>query len=291
MAEFATPAKILGMPQDARRGTPTQQRQAFPVWVLQRPPAGGAGQFLYSNGGYGIAGAMAERATGRTWECLLQERLFDALGITAALAPAGDLSMSMSAYARFLQMHIRGLAGRDDVLRVATIRTLHDPEGTYALGWGVQRNGAGTVHFREGNAGTFHVVTLLDPQRGIAMATVTCIEADDSYVVLYATGARHLFRQSLCALERELDPAHSVRMHRSVMVRRDEVRARWRLRGAPCRQGDRAGGGHVPELFAHTATSARSGVWSTCCTRCLNTSWTLGQNEEDHGGTDPSFEQ
>jgi len=62
---------------------------------------------------------------------------------------------------------------RDDVLRAATIRALHEPDGEYALGWGVQRNLLNTVHFHEGSAGTFHMVTLLDPQRGIAVATVT----------------------------------------------------------------------------------------------------------------------
>ncbi len=213
VGEFTSPAELLGMPQDARRGTPTEQRQAFSAWVLQRPPAGRVGEFMYSNGGYGIAVAIAERATGQTWERLLQERLFDPLGILArdvrlgwpglagsapwghvangqawqphdptddriiaipaALAPAGDLSMTMSAYARFLHMHVRGLAGRDDVLRATTIRALHEPDGEYAFGWGVQREGAGTMHFHEGSAGTFHVVTLLNPQSGIAVATVT----------------------------------------------------------------------------------------------------------------------
>jgi len=212
VAEFMSPDEILGMPDDTRRGTPAEQRLAFAAWVLQRPPAGRAGEFIYSNAGYGIAVAIAERATGRPWERLLQERLFDPLGIPAravrigwpglagsapwghvadggsweshdptdnriiaipaALAPAGDLSMTMSAYARFLQMHVRGLAGRDDVLRATTIRVLHEADGDYAMGWGVQQNVMSTVHFHEGSAGTFHVVTLLDPQRGIAVATV-----------------------------------------------------------------------------------------------------------------------
>jgi len=58
----------------------------------------------------------------------------------------------------------------------------------------------------------------------VPVSAVTRIEADDNYVVLHAQGARHLVRHSLRALERELDPARWVRVHRSVMVRRDEVR-------------------------------------------------------------------
>ena len=39
-------------------------------------PAGRAGEHLYSNLSYMIAGAMAERATGKSWETLMDERLF-----------------------------------------------------------------------------------------------------------------------------------------------------------------------------------------------------------------------
>jgi len=56
------------------------------------------------------------------------------------------------------------------------------------------------------------------------VSAVTRIDADDNYVILHVPGARHLVRQSLRALERELDPARWVRVHRSVIVRRDEIR-------------------------------------------------------------------
>jgi CubicO group peptidase (beta-lactamase class C family) len=42
---------------------------------LAEPPAAAVGKFHYSNLGYVVAGAMAERVTGRTWESLMQERL------------------------------------------------------------------------------------------------------------------------------------------------------------------------------------------------------------------------
>lgn len=40
--------------------------------------------FAYSNMGYLFAGAMIERATGRTWEELVAERIFDPLGLESA---------------------------------------------------------------------------------------------------------------------------------------------------------------------------------------------------------------
>ena len=51
---------------------------------LAAPPAGAVGDHLYSNLSYMVAGSMAERLTGKSWETLMQERLFAPLGITNA---------------------------------------------------------------------------------------------------------------------------------------------------------------------------------------------------------------
>jgi len=79
----------LGSNSKTRRGTGTERRHAFAAWVLLRPPAGRPGKFMYSNGGYGIAAALAEHATGSSWERLLQQRLFDRLGIPALAVRIG----------------------------------------------------------------------------------------------------------------------------------------------------------------------------------------------------------
>ena len=51
---------------------------------LESPPVGPVGEFSYSNLGYMVAGAMAEKVTGKSWETLMEERLFTPLGMTAA---------------------------------------------------------------------------------------------------------------------------------------------------------------------------------------------------------------
>ena len=51
---------------------------------LKIPPVGPVGEFSYSNLGYMIAGAMAEKVTGKSWETLMEERLFTPLGMAAA---------------------------------------------------------------------------------------------------------------------------------------------------------------------------------------------------------------
>jgi two-component system LytT family response regulator len=59
---------------------------------------------------------------------------------------------------------------------------------------------------------------LLDPGQ------IDWIEARDYYAGIHSAGRRHLVRESLASLERCLDPAEFVRVHRSALVRLDRVR-------------------------------------------------------------------
>jgi DNA-binding LytR/AlgR family response regulator len=59
----------------------------------------------------------------------------------------------------------------------------------------------------------------------VPLDEVQRIEADDNYVVLVTASGRRLVRHTLRALEGELDPAQWLRVHRSVMLRRDTIRA------------------------------------------------------------------
>jgi len=145
-------------------GTPTQQRAAFTAWVLRGKPAGPVGgKGTYSNGGYTIAGAIAERISGESWESLVRARVFKPLELTGAFAwsdspdvnqpwghyetrsgarpvdprdpgervppiiwPAGSVELSLEDYAHFLQINLRGLKGRDTpLLKATTIKHLH----------------------------------------------------------------------------------------------------------------------------------------------------------------------
>ena len=54
-------------------------------------------------------------------------------------------------------------------------------------------------------------------------ADVDWIEAADNYVKLHVGTLEHLLRHTLSALEKELDPAQFVRIHRSAMVRIDRI--------------------------------------------------------------------
>ena len=58
----------------------------------------------------------------------------------------------------------------------------------------------------------------------VRMVDVSWIEADDYYARLHTTGGSHLVRQSLTALEGQLDPASFVRVHRGAIVNIERVR-------------------------------------------------------------------
>jgi CubicO group peptidase (beta-lactamase class C family) len=66
-------------------------------WIIERlvpqPLQSDPGtRFAYANMGYILAGAMLERAAGRTWEELITERVFDRMGLkTAGLGPQASL--------------------------------------------------------------------------------------------------------------------------------------------------------------------------------------------------------
>jgi CubicO group peptidase (beta-lactamase class C family) len=88
-----------GLVRDANMFPTTQtikdQRAEVVAWALQQPPAITRGQYLYSNIGYIIAGAIADKLTNGTYENLLMERVLQPLGITTAgFGPMGTVGLT-----------------------------------------------------------------------------------------------------------------------------------------------------------------------------------------------------
>ena len=86
-------ASLRSGPESMRSSEETlpQQRLEIARQALSRPPGFPPGtKFLYSNEGYILAGAVLEHLTGRAWEDLMRERLFQPLGIsTGGFGPPG----------------------------------------------------------------------------------------------------------------------------------------------------------------------------------------------------------
>jgi CubicO group peptidase (beta-lactamase class C family) len=75
---------------------PREQRLRVCRTILEKPPDHAPGKdFLYSNAGYIIAGAMAEAVTDQAWEDLMIERVFKPLGMQhAGFGPPGQSQQS-----------------------------------------------------------------------------------------------------------------------------------------------------------------------------------------------------
>ena len=133
--------------------------------LLQNTPPATVGQYTYSNGGYVIVGAILEAHTGKSWEQLMQERLFtplemDRCGFGAppagsavghdstgtpqhgldnppTLGPAGTVHCDLQSWSKFVSANIAGPNGESAFLPATLWNELHDPQDGYALGWGV----------------------------------------------------------------------------------------------------------------------------------------------------------
>jgi CubicO group peptidase (beta-lactamase class C family) len=82
-------------------------------------------------------------------------------------------------YGRFLQLHLRGLRGRDDVLKATTVQDLHNkvapvnPSLGFAMGWSViSRNGAES-HEHVGSYGAFVAYATIQASRDVAVGAFT----------------------------------------------------------------------------------------------------------------------
>ena len=144
--------------------------------ALALPPESSPGiGFHYSNAGYVVAGAMAERAAGEPWDELMVHELFEPLSMNdsgfgapgtvgelsqpwghyegrsrvvpvepglggdspPALGPAGTIHASLTDVGRYLSSHLLGARGRGWFLEPETFAALHRPRKgqDYALGW------------------------------------------------------------------------------------------------------------------------------------------------------------
>ncbi|HYE60610.1 MAG TPA: serine hydrolase domain-containing protein [Phycisphaerales bacterium] len=155
------------------------QRQTAVREVLAKEPLHEPGtKYLYSNAGYVLAGAMAEKVCDEAWEDLMRERVFEPLGVRtagfgppgrkrevdqpwghrrdgsptrtdnpAAMGPAGTVHASLADWGRYIAQHTGGhRADRPAgtwLLKPETFARIHrayeGPGNDYGFGWGIVR--------------------------------------------------------------------------------------------------------------------------------------------------------
>ncbi len=175
---------------------------------LKNTPGLKPGEFHYSNFGYMIAGCMAEKITGLSWESLIKKRLFDPLGMSSAsfgapnthdkidqpwghsnswsgnkwqpdqtdnseaLGPAGRVHCNIEDWAKFLSLF---LTDENLVLDKKYLNKLMTPIGFYAGGWGVveQKWAGGTILTHNGSNGIWYASVTVAPKLNRTYIVVT----------------------------------------------------------------------------------------------------------------------
>lgn len=144
-----------------REGPPVDERFKMAEGMLAFPPRVPPGEYFYSNEGYGIAGHMAETIMGEPWEQLMQELVFEPLGMASAgfgvpwdaealddpwghrvngqfvppgpmadnppaIGPAATVHTSIRDWAKYAIEHLRGARGmKGRLLKSKTYKRLH----------------------------------------------------------------------------------------------------------------------------------------------------------------------
>lgn len=180
--------------------------------ILRKPPLSHPGlMFRYSNAGYVIACALAERLSGKSWEELVVQEVAMPLGLAGAgfgappsrrrrppepwghgrlwrwrfalgrdntpiIGPAGTLHMTLPDLAAYGNEHLQGLTGDGSLLQAGSYQRLHRPVlADYACGWLVQSNLDGvadSVHWHDGSNTLWYALLALIPARRLVVALV-----------------------------------------------------------------------------------------------------------------------
>ena len=156
------------------KGDIVAKRRAFTYWILQRKPNMenfNQKKIVFSLAGYVMAAAMMEKVTGKSWEDLVTQYIRKPLNISMRYswpnrmdptAPAGHwfqagsfhseepdtwvkvhpvlypgqgISISMPDYIKYMQMNLRGLAGKHSRIPKPVFNFLFFGLTDYAMGW------------------------------------------------------------------------------------------------------------------------------------------------------------
>ena len=168
-------------------GDQQQQRYQFTKWFMQQPPVHSGREMNFSNLGYVAAGLMMEKATGRSYQQLVDELgrtlqisfffgapnhsdTMQTWGHNSTLTPeapadeyklnwlqaAGNLTLTLPDYCRFIQLQLSGLQGRSKKLSANESEFLMFGLPRFSIGWFSDTTTAGEQYaWNIGNPGTY----------------------------------------------------------------------------------------------------------------------------------------
>ena len=199
--------------EEQMAGAPPGRTDFAHYALTQAPVVKPRAEYKYSNAGFVVAAVMAERATGKTWEQLVEARVFKPLHLKTAgfgwprtvwghewkdgawkpvdprgpyqlgkrLAPAGDVRMSADDLAELLRAHLRALRGEATIIKPETAAFMHTKRLRSGAGFGIQKIGDfEPVSVYSGSADTFFTVFAIAPRQNVAVVVDTNAASDEA---------------------------------------------------------------------------------------------------------------
>jgi CubicO group peptidase (beta-lactamase class C family) len=195
-----------------KRSMPAQRLAYLDRALREAPIAAPGTTFNYSNTGFLIAAAIAERKTGVSYEALMRREVFGPLGMSSVgygtthagqpighqkgmpiskpedsnplmFAPAGNMHMSLRDWAKFCMDQLAGARGQGKLLTAASYTMMQTrlPGAASGLAWGVQDTiggRKGPVLMHAGSDGNWNALVALFPASGSGVLVATNSDED-----------------------------------------------------------------------------------------------------------------
>ena len=206
-------------------GSEAEQRYWLAKYFLSQSPMKKQNGLTPSNADYILAGLMLEKASGKSYKELVTSfgkehnmyfgfnypNISDTLqpwGHDSVLQPvapfdnyklnwllsAGNINVSLAGYINFIQMQLKGLRGKSDILPQATFDKLIFGLPRFSFGWfnSIDTTNNHHIAFNEGNAGAF-------------ITRVTIIKEADRAYVIFTNAATEATSEGITILQKFLE--------------------------------------------------------------------------------------
>ncbi len=192
-------------------GDETEQRYQFTKWFFEQKPIAKKDSVHFSNLGYVAAGMMLEKVSGKNYKQLvgdfgkqlgidfkfgapnssdltqpwghdnnlIPEKPGDNYKLNWLLA-AGNINVCLPDYVKFIQLQLKGLQGKSDLLTMDEFHFLHFGLFKFSVGWFAGMDEAGhNFSYNIGNPGTFLSKVFIYPYNNIAIILLSNAQSDE----------------------------------------------------------------------------------------------------------------
>ncbi len=197
----------LGDPVEGAERVAAREHQVLNI-LEDKPKTIPGSRFSYSNLGYIIAGAIAEKVTHLPWETLVTQEIFTTLKLSSGgfgeplnradtlehprghskflgflsrdlddlspvYGPAGTIHLSMEDLLTYANEHMQGKQGHGKLLSEKTYQHLHNPiKKSYAYGWAIKSNQTwvdGPIIWHNGSNGSWYTLLAFIPSLDLSI--------------------------------------------------------------------------------------------------------------------------